>query len=252
MVPAVRVTYETKTKMKTYVPRSTQFAKLIESVDPKAKDGYGYHGEFVNSESPMDAEPGFIVLSVDKTYHRKRGEGRSAGIYVLLPDGSWWALCNAEGMDWAFQMREEAIAALAMTPEQRLAKALHEKIADLEKNAKSKRDSAELNRSAAGEYSDYEKAIVADAEKIEAEIAALRAWKPSAASPTAETSVRDQLNARFASYPAEARAVIHFLIENETFSVANRLNISAEEAKENVRQRLADFIAGIQDKLPVS
>lgn len=58
------------------------------------------------------------------------------------------------------------------------------------------------------------------------------------------------LSNRIAGYPIEARAVIRFLIDGEAFGVAQRLNLTLEEARENVAERTLDFLAGIQAKLP--
>lgn len=60
-----------------------------------------------------------------------------------------------------------------------------------------------------------------------------------------------QLNARIATYrDPEARALIRYLIENETWSVANRLDMTSEQAVENVEQRILDFLADAETKLP--
>jgi len=60
-----------------------------------------------------------------------------------------------------------------------------------------------------------------------------------------------QLNARIATYrDPEARALIHFLIQSEAWSIKNRLDISEEQATENVASRALDFLADAQTKLP--
>lgn len=59
-----------------------------------------------------------------------------------------------------------------------------------------------------------------------------------------------QLSARIAAYPPEARTLIRFLIEAETWSVANRLGMTNKQARENVEQRILDFLADAEGKLP--
>lgn len=60
-----------------------------------------------------------------------------------------------------------------------------------------------------------------------------------------------QLRARIATYrDPEARALIHFLIQSEAWSIKNRLDISEEQATENVASRALDFLADAQTKLP--
>jgi hypothetical protein len=51
---------------------------------------------------------------------------------------------------------------------------------------------------------------------------------------------------------AEARALIYFLMQSEEWSVAARLNLTAEQAKQNVAERVLDFLAGLEGKLPRS
>ncbi len=60
------------------------------------------------------------------------------------------------------------------------------------------------------------------------------------------------LSNRIAGDPIEARAVIRFLIESEAWAVAERLNLTAEQSRENVAARVLDFIAGIEPKLPAA
>jgi hypothetical protein len=60
-----------------------------------------------------------------------------------------------------------------------------------------------------------------------------------------------QLRARVATYrDAEARALIHFLIQSESWSIKNRLDISEEQATENIASRALDFLADAETKLP--
>lgn len=59
-----------------------------------------------------------------------------------------------------------------------------------------------------------------------------------------------QLRARIAGYHnPEARALIYFLIQSETWSVANRLNMTDDQARENVASRAMDFLADAETKL---
>lgn len=61
------------------------------------------------------------------------------------------------------------------------------------------------------------------------------------------------LKRRIATYrDPEARALIHFLIQSEEWSVASRLDLTPEQARQNVAERAIDFLTGIQDKLPGS
>ncbi len=63
-------------------------------------------------------------------------------------------------------------------------------------------------------------------------------------------SPAQQFRARIASYrDPEARALIHFLIEAEMWSVADRLSMSDEQASENVASRALDFLADAETKL---
>lgn len=53
-----------------------------------------------------------------------------------------------------------------------------------------------------------------------------------------------QLRARVATYrDPESRALIHFLIQSESWSIKNRLDISEEQAVENIASRALDFLA---------
>lgn len=61
----------------------------------------------------------------------------------------------------------------------------------------------------------------------------------------------DQLRQRIATYrDAEARALIHYLLQCEVWSVSQRLGISSEEAQTTVAQCALDALAGMEGKLP--
>lgn len=66
-------------------------------------------------------------------------------------------------------------------------------------------------------------------------------------------SFAKQLSARIATYrDAEARALIHFLAGDDATGVAIRLDLTPEQARENVAQRALDFLAEAEAKLPRS
>lgn len=100
------------------------WAKLLTSVDPQAKDGFGFEGTYISpgrlvSEAdlrPTPAHPPIpILLEMCLLGETKRGK-RSPMTYILwrYQGGKWHEIARSEGLswEWAIDLRPIAIRAL--------------------------------------------------------------------------------------------------------------------------------------------
>ena len=106
--------------VETTVPRTShgqeysEWAKLLDHVDPEARNGEGFDGTWLNRGSITDILPGAVVLEC-AGFRTKREERESNGkLYVLWQfiGCEWRELARSKDRDWAKKLRGDAIRAL--------------------------------------------------------------------------------------------------------------------------------------------
>jgi len=104
----------------TTVPRTSngqeyaEWAKLLDFVDPEARDPYGFDGTWLGRGTIVDLLPGSIVLECAGFRTKRDERDRNGKLYVLWKfDGDGWEeLARSKDRDWAKHMRSIAIPAI--------------------------------------------------------------------------------------------------------------------------------------------
>lgn len=95
-----------------YDRRGKTWSKLISSVKPTAKTGYDWDGRFVREGQLADVEVGSVVV-VANIGRRRRRDIIHVGLFQLCQDGTWEKLAETRSFEWAYELRDKALAALA-------------------------------------------------------------------------------------------------------------------------------------------
>ena len=92
--------------------RFKRWAKVLTKVDRTKRGGYMYEGDFVTVGRKYDLEPGILLLQYGEEGSRRHATPVVA-VARLQDDGAWLELVTSEGADWALDIREDVIIALA-------------------------------------------------------------------------------------------------------------------------------------------
>lgn len=84
------------------------WAKVVESIEERAKNFYAYSGRFVDVGAVVDIEPGAVV--VIQYFTRARGGGKAPNAVVyrapVAGGGEWVKVASASGDEAAIELRE--------------------------------------------------------------------------------------------------------------------------------------------------
>jgi len=100
--------------------RWKSWVKLLEEVDPEAKNGYGFRGRFLPQGRMADLEEGSYLLFYEEIGSRKHRKP-IVSLLKVEPDGTLSTAAQAAGEDWAFFLRGPAAAAVGAAKKNPLA-----------------------------------------------------------------------------------------------------------------------------------
>jgi len=97
------------------------WAKTVTEVEPRAKTGYDWTGDFLRAGQLIDLEPGEVLTVARNTGSRKH-PSIEVTIYILMPNAEWASVVSYDGKEWASSLRKEARELLDLEPERRIKK----------------------------------------------------------------------------------------------------------------------------------
>jgi hypothetical protein len=107
--------------IETTVPKTShgreygEWAKLLFSVDPKARDGYGFEGDWLQRGIITELLPGAVVLECAGYRTHRDQEDRRDRLYVLwkfTDEHEWVEVARSKERAWAQELRGPAATAL--------------------------------------------------------------------------------------------------------------------------------------------
>lgn len=95
--------------------RFKKWAKILEKVEPDAKNGYGFSGDFVEVGRMVDLPEGAVLLVYAET--GSVADHRPKVTLYRVEGGELVEHARTWSWDWAFHVREKAIELLGQTPD---------------------------------------------------------------------------------------------------------------------------------------
>jgi hypothetical protein len=94
--------------------RFKKWAKVLTKVEPEAKNGYGFHGDFVEVGRMVDLPEGAVLLVYAETGSRANHQPKVT--LYRVEGGELVQYARVWSWDWAFLVREKAIELLGQKP----------------------------------------------------------------------------------------------------------------------------------------